>query len=68
MQRAFESQEVILSLYLQDLEEVITPNTSLVSVMAVNNEIGVLQPLREIGKDLSKSHAHFILNFPFWLI
>jgi cysteine sulfinate desulfinase/cysteine desulfurase-like protein len=32
------------------LEAAITPETSLVSVMAVNNEIGVLQPLKEIGE------------------
>eukprot|EP01133_Synstelium_polycarpum_P008366 gene8366-9827_t len=32
------------------LEKAITPQTSLVSIMAVNNEIGVIQPLAEIGK------------------
>jgi len=35
---------------LQKLESEITPETGLVSVMAVNNEIGVVQPLDEIGK------------------
>ena len=35
---------------LQVLRDAITPDTSLVSIMAVNNEIGVLQPLREIGQ------------------
>lgn len=35
---------------LEELERAITPETSLVSVMAVNNEIGVKQPLAEIGK------------------
>ncbi|KAF9520049.1 hypothetical protein BS47DRAFT_1311977 [Hydnum rufescens UP504] len=36
---------------LAELEAAIRPDqTSLVSVMAVNNEIGVIQPLREIGK------------------
>ena len=34
---------------LQALEAAITPDTVLVSVMAVNNEIGVIQPLKEIG-------------------
>ncbi|NRB11064.1 MAG: IscS subfamily cysteine desulfurase [Rickettsiaceae bacterium] len=34
---------------LQKLEEAITEQTMLVSVMAVNNEIGVIQPLKEIG-------------------
>jgi len=32
------------------LREAITPKTALVSIMAVNNEIGVIQPLKEIGK------------------
>jgi len=34
---------------LEVLEEAIRPQTSLVSIMAVNNEIGVRQPLKEIG-------------------
>lgn len=35
---------------LDDLRNSITEQTSIVSVMAVNNEIGVIQPLEEIGK------------------
>lgn len=35
---------------LEILKEAITDKTMLVSVMAVNNEIGVIQPLKEIGK------------------
>jgi cysteine desulfurase len=35
---------------LSQLEKTIRPDTILVSVMAANNEIGVLQPLAEIGK------------------
>ncbi len=34
---------------LQRLEQAMRPDTILVSVMAANNEIGVLQPLAEIG-------------------
>ena len=34
---------------LQALEDAITANTVLVSIMAVNNEIGVIQPLEQIG-------------------
>ena len=34
---------------LNHLKEVIRPDTILVSVMAANNEIGVLQPISEIG-------------------
>ena len=35
---------------LEVLKGSITPETALVSVMAVNNEIGVIQPLAEIGE------------------
>ncbi len=35
---------------LEELEKAIQPDTILVSVMAANNEIGVIQPLAEIGK------------------
>ncbi|GAA5252407.1 IscS subfamily cysteine desulfurase [Candidatus Rickettsia kedanie] len=35
---------------LETLKNAITDQTVLVSVMAVNNEIGVVQPLKEIGK------------------
>lgn len=35
---------------LNELKEAITDRTILVSIMAVNNEIGVIQPLAEIGK------------------
>jgi len=35
---------------LKQLEEAIRPETAIVSIMAVNNEIGVIQPLEEIGK------------------
>jgi cysteine desulfurase len=35
---------------LQQLADAITPGTTLVSIMSANNETGVLQPVREIGK------------------
>jgi cysteine desulfurase len=35
---------------LNHLREAITDKTSIVSIMAVNNEIGVIQPLKEIGQ------------------
>ncbi|RDW67347.1 IscS subfamily cysteine desulfurase [Aspergillus mulundensis] len=35
---------------IEDLEAAMRPDTALVSIMAVNNEIGVVQPLEEIGK------------------
>ncbi|RGB26173.1 pyridoxal phosphate-dependent transferase [Rhizophagus diaphanus] len=35
---------------LNQLAETIRPDTSIVSIMTVNNEIGVIQPIEEIGK------------------
>ncbi|MFI3254871.1 MAG: cysteine desulfurase NifS [Eubacteriales bacterium] len=35
---------------LKELEEAITPETALVSIMAANNEIGTIQPIKEIGQ------------------
>ena len=35
---------------LQDLQAAIRPDTCLVSVMHVHNEIGVQQPIKEIGR------------------
>lgn len=35
---------------IEDIEAAIRPDTALVSIMAVNNEIGVIQPLEQIGK------------------
>eukprot|EP01039_Chlorochromonas_danica_P003991 gene3991-4366_t len=34
---------------LNELKAALTPKTALVSIMGVNNEIGVVQPLKEIG-------------------
>nr|CAD2129985.1 unnamed protein product [Meloidogyne enterolobii] len=44
---------------LEVLEEAIRPQTSLVSIMAVNNEIGVRQPLKEIGALCRKKGVFF---------
>jgi len=41
------------------LEKTITDKTCLVSVMAVNNEIGVIQPIKEIGELCRKKGAFF---------
>jgi cysteine desulfurase len=35
--------------YLQELEAALTRDTAIVSIMTVNNEIGVRQPVEEIG-------------------
>ncbi|MCI5059414.1 MAG: cysteine desulfurase [Flavobacteriales bacterium] len=44
---------------ISDLEKALSSKTALVSVMAVNNEIGVLQPIREIAKLAHKHGAFF---------
>lgn len=44
---------------LKELESAIRPDTCLVSIMAVNNEIGVIQPLEEIGKICRKHKVFF---------
>ncbi len=41
---------------LADLRRAITPKTILISLMYANNEIGVLQPIEEIGK-IAKEHG-----------
>lgn len=44
---------------LEDLKASITPNTLLVSIMAVNNEIGVIQPLEKIGDICRENNVLF---------
>ncbi|KAK9367238.1 pyridoxal phosphate-dependent transferase [Lipomyces kononenkoae] len=44
---------------LEQLEAEIRPDTSLVSIMTVNNEIGVIQPIEEIGKICRKHKVFF---------
>ncbi|KAH8117071.1 cysteine desulfurase NFS1 [Phellopilus nigrolimitatus] len=39
---------------LEDLSAAIRPDTSLVSIMTVNNETGVIQPMKEIGAIVRK--------------
>lgn len=41
---------------LDDLRRALTPKTILISIMYANNEIGVLQPIAEIGK-IAKEHG-----------
>ena len=41
---------------LEELEKAIRPETILISVMFANNEIGTIQPIREIG-EIAKKHG-----------
>ena len=50
-------QEGILR--LDELEKAITPETTLITVMQVNNEIGTIQPIREIGKIAKEKDIYF---------
>ncbi|CAM3528914.1 cysteine desulfurase family protein [Aeromicrobium ponti] len=45
----------------EDIEKEITSETILVSVMHVNNEIGTIQPINEIGK-LLKKHSKIVFH------
>ncbi|CCF60000.1 hypothetical protein KAFR_0I02210 [Kazachstania africana CBS 2517] len=44
---------------VNELENAIRPDTCLVSVMAVNNEIGVIQPIKQIGEICKKHKVYF---------
>lgn len=49
---------------LKELEAAIRPDTAIVSVMSVNNEIGVIQPIAEIGKICRSRKVFFTLMQP----
>ncbi|MGV0618076.1 cysteine desulfurase DndA [Mycolicibacterium elephantis] len=42
----------------KDVAKALRPDTLLVSIMAVNNETGVIQPIEEIASELSESDAY----------
>ena len=44
---------------INKLNESITPETGLISIMHVNNEIGVIQPIKEIGEFCKKHNILF---------
>lgn len=44
---------------LSELEKAVRPDTVLVSIMAVNNETGVIQPLKEIGEIVRRHRGVF---------
>lgn len=44
---------------VRELEQAIRPETVLISIMFANNEIGTIQPVREIGQIAQKYHIPF---------
>ena len=46
---------------LDELESAIRPDTSLISIMTVNNETGVIQPMKEIG-EIARKHRGIYLH------
>ena len=48
---------------VKDIKKAIKPNTVLVSIMYVNNEIGTVQPIAEIGKMISMNNELRIKNY-----
>ena len=47
--------------HVVDIEKAIRPDTTLVSVMHVNNEVGTIQPIEEIGQ-LLKKHPKILFH------
>ena len=47
---------------MEELEEAVTPDTILVSVMYVNNEIGAVEPIAEIGSWLKKNRPDTLFH------
>jgi cysteine desulfurase len=56
---------------VKDVREALTENTILVSVMYANNEIGTLQPVKEIGRTIEewkKEHGRTHTAYPYFHI
>ena len=49
-------------LRLDELEEAIRPDTTLVSLMFVNNEIGTVQPVKEAGEIIKKKNPETVFH------
>ena len=47
---------------LEDLEQALTPNTILVSIMHTNNEIGALQPIAEAGNIIKRFNPNIVFH------
>lgn len=44
---------------IKDLQHALTDNTTVVSIMTVNNETGIIQPIHEVGELLTSHQAYF---------
>ncbi|MEK7211047.1 MAG: cysteine desulfurase family protein [Patescibacteria group bacterium] len=51
---------------LKELEAAITPETVLVSIMYANNEIGTIEPIREIAKIIRQKREEFKTKHPYF--
>ena len=51
---------------VRELRKIITPETVLVSVMYANNEIGTIQPLREIAKEVRHTRKMHASLYPYF--
>jgi cysteine desulfurase len=47
---------------INDLKKLITNDTALISITAVNSEIGIIEPIEEIGKYLKEEHKDIIYH------
>jgi cysteine desulfurase len=52
--------------HVKDLVQVLRPDTILVSIMYANNEIGTLQPIADIGREILKWRKAHNTAFPFF--
>jgi cysteine desulfurase len=51
---------------VKDVEAALTPNTSLISIMMANNEIGTIQPIADIGRALLSWRKEQKTFYPFF--
>lgn len=51
---------------VRELRKCITPETVLVSIMYANNEIGTVQPLREIAKEIRHARKMHASQYPYF--
>jgi len=51
---------------IKSIREALTPHTVLVSVIHANNEVGTIQPVREIGKMIEKYREAYKSEYPYF--